>query len=307
MRARTWTLSLALAALVACAPPDDDPSQVKDLRVLGVSTEPAEVMRASCQPTPVSLAAFATPLQVTALIVDPKGQGRAVDYAYFACASLDDVDCKNEAMRIPLAQGTTTAGELAATLAPGTATVPSTGQRLIDALVEEDVYKGFGGIRVPLVLKLKAGSEEVYARKLLVYNCPSVAGVAQNLNPVLPGITVDGQVMPPSGVPVLSGPGPFELRPEDFSAREEAYVVPSFDLEPVALKESWKLGWHTDLGKIAPTQSGGVERFSQSEERHRVEWTPPSRAGEQDVTFWVVTRDGRGGLTWLARRARYRP
>jgi hypothetical protein len=34
----------------------------------------------------------------------------------------------------------------------------------------------------------------------------------------------------------------FKLNPEDFTAQEEAYVVPSLDLQPVHLKESWKPG-----------------------------------------------------------------
>ena len=82
-------------------------------------------------------------------------------------------------------------------------------------------------------------------------------------------------------------------------------MVPSLDLKPVHLKESWKLSWHTDLDKISPTETGGTDVGGQ-EGRHLVEWKAASSV-QQDVNLWVVVRDGRGGVSWLKRRARYSP
>jgi hypothetical protein len=38
-----------------------------------------------------------------------------------------------------------------------------------------------------------------------------------------------------------------------------------------------------------------------------VEWEPEEGAAAQDVTFYAVVRDGRGGSSWVMRRARWSP
>ncbi|HSP79447.1 MAG TPA: hypothetical protein VLQ93_13005, partial [Myxococcaceae bacterium] len=127
-----------------------------------------------------------------------------------------------------------------------------------------------------------------------------------NAQPELPGIRVGEQPWEEGVLPELSGKGPFVLEAEDFSALEESYVVPSFELKPVALKESWELAWYTSLGTLSPRETGGAD-FGGGEGRHRVEWQPPPDAQAQEVRFWVVVRDGRGGLSWLTRKVRYSP
>lgn len=307
------TTLLALA-LCACAPDMDEPTLVHDLRVLGISTEAPELLLPSCEASPEVLAALDTELQYRALIVDPKGGGRELAYQLFACADAEDLGCADAAQRVLLAEGHTRAGELTLAIRPGMRFLPD-GTALLERVRTLDAYGGLGGVRLPLVLHLSAGEERIHAQKLLVYSCPRVEGMTANRNPQLPGLLLEGVPWPQTEgaqgatLPELRGPGPFELRAEDFHALEEPYVVANLELEPVPLTESWTLAWHASLGELNLAQTGGTGEGGQAS-RNRVEWKPFDDGGSaqaQVVTFWVVVRDGRGGQSWLSREARWFP
>ncbi|HME90191.1 MAG TPA: hypothetical protein VKE49_02125 [Myxococcaceae bacterium] len=303
-RSLAWLIPACAAQLFGCVGSDDDPSQVHDLRVLGISLESPELMAADCSAAASALE-FAAPVVFTALIADPRGDGRQLSFELLACASpADDRTCSVEADRVRLAEGTTGAGELTLTVRPGLA-ILSDGTPLLQRVWEQDSYRGLGGIRMPLVLRLRGGAEGVYAQKLMVFNCRRFASMRPNVNPRLPGLQLDGQGWDEREVRLLQGARKYQLQPDDFSALEEEYVVPSFELREVHLKESWKISWHTDLGKISPSQTGGVDLAGQ-ESRQLVEWSPGA-SERRDVQFWVVVRDGRGGESWVMRRVTYLP
>jgi hypothetical protein len=300
-------LSVALGALLcaACVGPEDTPSKVKDLRVLAMRMDPPELMADGCSLDLTSLDTLFRPVRLTALIPDPAGNGRELDYTLWACASQGDDLCEED--RVELARGVTTGGELVVDLSPGpgVARLPN-GDFLAQKVVEQDTYRGLGGVRMPLVLWVRGGGEQVYAQKLMVYSCRYFPEMKANEQPRLPGLLVDGQPWEEEVPLELSGPGPFALEAPDFSALEEPYVVPSFELKPVALEEKWELAWHTTLGSISPNETGGAD-YGGGVERHRVEWTPPQDAQAQEVRFWVVVRDGRGGMSWVTRTVKYTP
>lgn len=299
--------ALALAALAlfsACLPPIDNATQVKDLRVLGISLEPPELLAERCSRDPRELALFGSTLRYRALLADPGGAGREIRYQLWACASPADRTCSNQRERQLLGQGTTREGELELEISPGATVLPD-GALLLQRVQAQDSYQGLGGLRLPLVLQLQAGEEQVYAQKLMVYSCRLFPEMKQNLTPQLPGLTVRGK--PWGEAPLtLQGAGAFEVAAADFSALEEEYLVPSFELTPVQLKESWKVSWHATLGRFSPSETGGSDLFGQPA-LHRSQWTPPGGAEEQPVTFFAVVRDGRGGQSWLIRHARYLP
>jgi hypothetical protein len=299
---RTAVVAVALFAAGACVSPEDGPSNVKDLRVLGISIEPPELMADDCASSLSSRAIYASEVTLTALIADPNGNDRQLRYELLACADPNDRNCSSEGDRTVLANGLTPAGELALPIRPGALTL-SNGTLLLQRVVDIDNFHGFGGIRMPLVLHLFRSGERIYAQKLMVFNCRMFPEMAPNRNPAIPGLRVNGNSWDADAALPLQGSGPFNLSPEDFTDREESYVVPGFDLTSVHLRESWKLSWHTDLGKISPTETGGVDLGGQ-QGRHMVEWKPGG-GPEQDVDFWVVARDGRGGESWLKRRAHY--
>ncbi|QSQ20472.1 hypothetical protein JY651_35265 [Pyxidicoccus parkwayensis] len=295
-----------LCAAAACVDPEDKPSMVHDFRVLGIATGPSELMASSCDQTPAVQDELAVEVTYRALLVDPAGNGRPISYELWACADTDDETCATAADRAKLAEGTTTAGDLVLTIRPGAARVA--GDRLLlERVLEEDPYKGLGGIRMPLVLHVKAGDEEVYAQKLMVFWCPIVEGMTVNTLPVIPGLRLDDAVWEEGALPEMTGKGPFVVTSEDVSAMEETYVVPGLRLDAVTLKEAWEISWHATMGEFSPQVTGGAD-FGGQQGRHRTEWEPPEEgAVEQDVTFWAVVRDGRGGSSWVSRRAHWKP
>jgi hypothetical protein len=297
-------LLVALGA-IACVDPEDQPSRVHDFRVLGLATERPELMASTCERTPEALDELAAEVTFRALLVDPAGEGRPIRYTLWACADPEDRTCADTANRVQLAEGTSTAGELTFPIRPGAATVGED-RLLLERVQEADPYKGLGGIRMPLVLHAVAGDEEVYAQKLMVFWCPLVEGMKANVQPVIPGLRVDDAPWAEDAVLELKGPGPFVVTSEDVSALEETYVVPGLRQGAVTLKEAWEISWHTTLGEFGPQETGGAD-FGGQQGKHRTEWEPKEGAAAQEVTFWAVVRDGRGGSSWVSRRARWSP
>ncbi len=325
---------------LSCVPPTDDPSQVKDLRVLAINFEPPELMAANCDAllnqadagtlNPAAFASVFQPVNMTWLIMDPAGEGRAIGWDVKACASQTDSKCENEGDFATLASGTTHAAgsthsiELKQTLVPGFTFVNAPpdggmGDLLFIEVISQDRFRGIGGVRMPIMLHIKAGTEEVYAMKLMVFSCRLFPEMKPNVNPVLPGMTYttdesrtlgadDGGLWGENDLPQFSGKdGGIRFEPLPFTDLQEPYVVPTFELKPLNLVESWKVSWHTDLGRITPNQTGGVG-FDGVEEKHRVFWAPlQAENTEQDVNFWMVVRDGRGGQTWIQRKLHWKP
>ncbi|WNG19873.1 hypothetical protein [Cystobacter fuscus] len=297
---------LGLLLCSACLEEQDVPSRVRDLRVLAIQMDPPELYFPTCSTDPAVLAStLARPVRLTALIPDPAGDGRELEYVLAACSSQNDDTCEED--RVELKRGVTRGGVLDLTLfpGPGAALLPD-GTPLIQRVLEEDTYRGLGGVRLPLVLEVRGGDERIFASKLMVYDCAFFPEMKPNVQPVLPDPLLEDESWVESVPRELSGPGPFRLEAPDFSALEEPYVVRSFELKPVPLVESWQLSWHTTLGTLSPDETGGADPGG-GEGRHRVEWQPPRDAQAQEVRFWVVVRDGRGGTSWISRTVRYTP
>ncbi|GMU59597.1 MAG: hypothetical protein AMXMBFR34_13600 [Myxococcaceae bacterium] len=327
MRLRALALVVSLASL-GCVQPEDNPTTVKDLRVLGIQFETPEVLIDECNlgllgslaatdggaiviPSELleKLAAAASrPLTMTSLIEDPAGNGRPLKYRVVACANQSDRRCTNEGDFLELARGETSAGELAVTVAPGALLLPD-GTPLLQEVIAQDLFKGLGGFRVPVLLDVQTldGREHIYAQKLMVYMCRFFPEMQENVTPVLPGLTVAAVPWPEDEVKEFTGTQEVELEPKDFSALQEPYLMPSFQLSPVSLKEAWKVSWYTTMGTFGSHNTGGVDLGGQSG-RHRNQWQPDTTAtAAQDVTLTFVVRDGRGGESWIKRKIHWTP
>jgi hypothetical protein len=314
----------------ACLDPQDNPTTVKDLRVLGIAFEPPEIMARSCDVRSLPLIALTLPpVEARLLVIDP--QGRPIAYELSACANQGDVTCTNPGERVDLACSRSLrspgcgedliSGETR--LPPIQLATAATDKGFLLPLVQAQApYAGIGGLRVPVVLHVRVPrgeelpDEEVFAQKLMVYNCPWVPGMTTNVTPKVPGLMLQGEPWLEGGeLRELEGAGPFKIEPEKFTDLEEEYVVPSLaaspaEMKPIKLVESWKLAWHADYGTFSQAETGGVV-FGSESGIHKVEWRPPNAAREltepKVVSFYVVVRDGRGGESWLLRQARYRP
>lgn len=328
MRTRALAM-LLLLGLSACVEQEDNPTNVHDLRVLAIRFETPEVLLEACnlrllgglaassdggsisippQLLQALAADAARPLTMTSLIADPAGNGRPLEYRVVACANQNDRKCTNEGDFLELARGETTAGELTVNVAPGAMLLPD-GTPLLQEVITQDSYKGLGGFRVPVVLDVQTedGSEHVYAQKLMVYMCHFFPQMQENTTPILPGVTIAGEPWAEDEVKELSGTTAVELEPEDFTALQEHYVMPSFELAPVDLDEAWKVSWYTTVGTMSAGTTGGVD-FGGEVGRQRSKWQPDTTlTSPQDVTFTFVVRDGRGGNSWLQRKAHWTP
>ncbi len=325
------TLALLLMALmVACTPPTDDPSSVKDLRAISLTFSPPDVLLDGCSPQLIQtlagsggfagvnlgdpnvaklLRALGQPVEFSALIADPNGDGRSLSYQLFACANTGDRECDNASEYIELKSGETVGGtEVKFATALGITTLADR-TPLLQKVITEDRFRGLGGIRMPVVLRVQASgsSEQVFAQKLMVYTCPVFPEQKANVQPVLPELTLDGKPWDTAVLPELKAGKAYKVEPTDFTALEEAYLVPSLALQPVPLQESWKIAWSSTAGTISPNQTGGID-FAGQPGRNRVTWTPTLEGGApKDATFYAVVRDGRGGQSVLIRTARVVP
>ncbi len=324
-------LFISFCALTACLEVQDDPTTLHDLRVLAVQLEPPEVLIPGCNIAALTSSAISgaadggavtlppelqqllityasTPVRYTALIVDPKGEGRPLSYRLAACADRGDRDCNDPGTYVDMSAGETTGGEFTTTIQPGLQFLEN-GDPLLLSVIEFDTFKGLGGIRVPLVLELTApgASEKIYVQKLMVFTCQFFPEMKQNITPVMPGVTWNGEPWQDDEVKEWQGHEEVTFEPNDFTHLEEPYVVPSLSLQPVYLEESWQVNWHTTYGTMSSFETGGTNLVGVSG-RHRSKWSPSRRQQEpQDVEFWFVVRDGRGGQSWLHRRAHWSP
>jgi hypothetical protein len=337
----------------ACVGSLDTASHVHDLRVLAASLEPPEIMAPMspdasgpfpCDPS--SLALYGAPLQYTALIADPQGAGRSIEYELSACADLGDLTCSNPGEVVPLARGSTRTNgapstELSLTIAPGLTLLTDAGSQvdlpgpyggllsdaglpgvpLLAKVLSHDPNFGLGGFRMPLVLRVMAsgdaGTEVVYAQKVMVYSCQFFPDMKPNHTPHLPGIRVeslpqeDGGAFewPEDGILSWSGTDSLQLATDDISALEESYVVPSYDLTPVHFTEAWQVDWFGTVGQFGPEETGAYNSFNGQPDPNRTAWMPGSGADAPDggVTFWFVVRNGRGGESWTERHLHYIP
>lgn len=322
-----------LAALSAsCLPPQEQPTTVKDLRVIGMRFEPPELMASRCDTLlgnappdaglDLSLLVLALPVRLTTLIVDPKGEGRSLQYELRACSNTGDRTCSNAGDFVVLDAGSAPAGELNHSFSltsvapkdggffPDVLTLDDEtdgGTPLLQSVIEQDSFRGLGGIRIPVVMDVRAGDEHIYAQKLMVLNCRLLPDMKQNVTPVLPGVTLDGTEWKDGEVPTVTGKGPFRVEPMDYSALEEPYTVPSFSLQPIRLTESWKIAWFTESGEMSPYETGGTNVAGMSGQKG-TRWRPdPEVTSERDVKFYFVVRDGRGGQSWLVRTLHWKP
>jgi hypothetical protein len=319
-------LFLSLLATVACTGAQDDPSSVRDMRVLGMSFEPSELLFPCDQKLLLALLSSGTdagiqidaatqtrlflfagrPLDFNALIGNSNDD--TLNYKLRACVARSDRECDNEASFIELGKGETTRGNLNLKVTPGSGLLGD-GTPILLETVAQDSVRGLGGIRMPVVLDLenKKTGERIVAQKLMVYSCQFFREQKQNITPVVSGLKFKDDEWTPTPIPSVTGKDEVSISPSDFSMLQEDYIVPSFQLKPINLKESWKVSWYVSSGTMSPNTTGGTDATG-AESRQLTKWKPdPKETNAQDITLQAVVRDGRGGQSWLTRKFKWTP
>ena len=297
----------------------DSPDLVHDLRVLAMRSEPAEQVFAlpvyfdgGAVDGGLDLAAALAgldvqPITVTTLFADPDGGGRSLHYQYAICAELGDGGrcdlSQPDAYALDEGDVTPDGGwaELSVTFTPKVS--------LLAAAVQADAFHGFDYLPVPVQLHLSAGSDEIFAYKRLVFSY-AFAGQAvppPNQNPYIPLLLLDGEPWSASAPPVLVDRRDYEVSPAIPDGGEEAYARATFEGGSIDFKESWRYSFLATAGAFSSFSTGGQSSVVGSANPTDSSWTPADSDAAQDVTYFVIVRDGRGGEGWTVRHARFAP
>lgn len=171
---------LALATLVgACTPDFEEAWLVKDLRILAIQADPPEVLVPAG-----SSAAAPPPVQITPLVVDPRlAASESLRWELWACTP-EEVTCDGASQRTLVRSASSPLDQVQASFAATPA--------LIQAAMQKDLYRGFGGVPVKVHLKVwgKGETEPVEGIKRLVYGASDSAllmGSSPLLEPPQPG------------------------------------------------------------------------------------------------------------------------
>lgn len=279
-------LAAAIAAAAGCTGELDDRSDVRDLRVLAIQATPPELVLNDDVLPDVTL---------TALVADPRDPGRTIDYAWLACGLTDDLRCASADFALDLGAGSAPLAEIGAVM-------PVT-EELVAAARELDTYLGFGGVSIVAELVLAAGSdEELHAIKQVpaVYSLPR--DTTANRNPTPPALRHDDVDWPEDEVLEVAAGTEVKVEPVSPPEDAETYSVLRFDLDHEELQEYLEYDFFATAGPWNRSSSGGPPEVVSTETTLASRWTAPDEVPAEDVTLWVVVRDGRGGTAWTTRQ-----
>lgn len=343
MRARwLWggvSLCVAVAA-VGCGELDTA-DRVHDLRLLAMRADPPEqVLPVAFLPdggvVPVvgggrdggtgglpRVPAIA-PVTVTALMADPAGNGRDVSYRFSTCAQLtsDTHRCEQDSPAYQvLAEGiltpTDVGGEPQVTFTPD--------YTLLGQVVSRDPYRGLGGVQLPVQIELSAGDESVVGYKRVTFTLGQ-ALQPPNTNPVIQSLLYndadwapDQQLEFVSTLRATRGPGGFRppggeadggttgqnrITPVVDPSQVEEYDRPTLDNSgTVHFTEQWRYNFFATQGTFSSASTGGGNIVTGADSSTASNWTVLRDEPGGSMTLWVVVRDGRGGESWISRKA----
>ena len=321
-------MQLLTALLVASGCGDlDTIDHVQDLRLLGVRAEPPD--QAIAVDANQMVTGSPQPVQMTALVADPNGKGRPIDYSFSVCAQLDTgttaaagggggafgggsgsaatptYRCLPEGLQ-EFARGTTVAKngwvEIGGAL--------SANASLLTLALTLDRFHGINGLRLPVQLTLGADNTRIVGTKLVVFTLADAATYVPNKNPVLTGINVAGSAWAADAPFAFTGKRPTEegwhIEPIFDPSLQVAYQQLSFSRRPLPFTERWLFDFFSTFGGFSPSTAGGQRPVSAEPEPPDSNWLPPAEA-RGPGTFWFVVRDGRGGENWLIRQGVRQP
>ena len=265
-------LILLFAFTAACDYGFEKQSRVSKLRVLAVQSEPAEIVLAPGETPPV--------VRFTALAVDPSGTPVQVAYALCDAMGLPDpsLDCPGR-QGFPLES----AGDLSARMDAGPVA------RELEPRMPANVES------VPLVVGFDASAGEQRLHGFATLNLRTSAGRPANLNPALDAVAADGAPLAADGSTAVRAGAKVRLSPVPAAgAAEETANGP----------ERLVFSFYATDGDIDSLRTTSLTADG-IEVDPEVDWTAPKTAGP--VQLWVVVRDGRGGVGWLARTVQVVP
>lgn len=280
---------LVLLMLFACSEnPFPPQSLVERLRVLAVRADPPET-----DP-------FGT-VELTALVADPQGQGRALQFSWAVCllefgTEASDIECPGpDSYPLP-GEGPRTTLSLPDLLA----WLVEKGIDLeqMDELPEDmrpaeiPLYVGFevtaGGLRPETTRAVKRVTVRIESQE------------EPNQNPVLEGLLVNGVAVTDDPMQIGSHPK-VTLTPVADENTRQTYLRQGEQEERL---EDFLFAWYSTAGEFKSRRTI-LEVDNRGNRLDENEWDLPGQAGP--VTLWLVVRDGRYGTDWLELRFEIAP
>jgi hypothetical protein len=329
-------VALAALALGGCSTFQDE-STVIDLRILGIKADPPEIYV-----DPSTLASQTTPFKstFTALVVDPKGNGRSISYDVLACPR--DIDTVTAATghngvicQQNVAGQTPTSYEVIPPSTPATTTDPgpehdisfdfSVPPSLLQLAFTADPYAAMG-FQLPVVVQMElgAGSENIIATKRLIFSqqLPDRPAQAPNQNPEVTTVTTyparDANLDPISPTPLdpsapVTVPLGGKLWFEPGGAVAEAYSTRTLtrDNPPQVVTtdvpaETLRFAFFTTAGTFTPVETSTATSaiFTKPGRPHlESQYAAPTKMPDNPlVTLWIFAHDERGGASWTTRQ-----
>jgi hypothetical protein len=290
------------AAAVACAActPQEDPcfnpqSIIRDLRVLGVRSDPPEAL--------VDLDAGSVPaVAVRVLAADPSGPAKDAVVTASLCVP-DDAGCPPGSPQFGAPTGTDGEARFAVQATPA----------LVRASRDADPLLGFGGIRVQLDVAATSPSGTSTARKTLLYT-PQSDATTPNHAVEISGVelTRSGSLFetaPANGLVIISTGIPLGVRPVLAPGSIEQYQTTTLDGRTVQLIEHISYNFYGTpnllFGDVVQgTSPGNLQGGDVADEPGPGDPEPTNGLvrfqGYRNALeyFWVVARDGRGAVAW---------
>jgi len=329
-------VALAALAIGGCSTFQDE-STIIDLRILGIKAEPPEIYV-----DPNALANQTQPFKstFTALVMDPKGNGRTISYDVLACPrDIDTVTAAtghNGVICQPNVAGQTPSSyEVIPPSTPAMTTDPgpehdisfdfSVPPSLLALAFSVDPYAAMG-FQLPVVvqMELAAGSENIVTTKRLIFSqqLPDRPAQAPNQNPEVTTVTTyparDGNLDPISPMPLEAGApvmvplgGTLWFEPggaiaEAYSARTLTRDNPPQVVTTDVPAETLRFAFFTTAGTFTPveTSTATAAIFTKPDRPHlESQYKAPTTMPDNPMlTLWIVVRDERGGASWTTRQ-----
>jgi len=338
-----WMWLAACGLGLGCIGPLDNDTVVHDLRILGISMNPPEVQYRThgdvqdslfgvCSVDLTGDIASASNVTLSALVGDPAGLGRSLHYVFYGCPQTFSGICPDGGGYF-LAEGDGPAPELTASWplsqmaemefeqnCPADQDCPAT--PLITALGTDPPGLCRFGIDFQVELEVDApDGETIIGSKLMVFtpvpdDYPTDAGVCPQgpnggpppmLNPALEAFTLDGTALPLDSAPEVSASFSHILRPIEPSNGPQPYCVPAFDGTWASLTETWLFSAVTDVGQFDREMVGGAGSVVSDQTGPSTDlnftWTFPDGGPGLTADLYEITRNGRGGTSWIIRHA----
>jgi hypothetical protein len=302
----------------------ESPDIVLDLRILGVTIEPPEVV-VDAEPDEVSLSDIPD-VQVCALVADPF-ESRSLSYTMRACSRQSGLRCDDNRPIAEMITSSVDDPEEADAPASICGTLEANGDLLLVLMdsVQIDDLAGFGGVGVQVEVRIDAPGLAELGSKEMRYSTRLPAQRVANTNPSLDGIVglreANGERNRDFDIPlgrcrdiepfsVLAGER-ISLLPREAEGAREDYVVPTFDGGSRAFSETLTYRWFAGAGNWRTGATGGPRDLAGNEPRLDNSWRAPRDpdvVGDGlDVPIWIVQRDERAGLSWYETCARVSP